>query len=35
MEFEEFLEDISVDRTPAAGLTDARAALAVVEKVYK
>jgi predicted dehydrogenase len=35
MEFEEFLEDISVDRTPAAGLTDARAALAVVEEVYK
>jgi predicted dehydrogenase len=34
-EFVEFLEDIQLNRTPAAGLADARAALAVVEKIYK
>jgi len=34
VEFTEFLEDIRVGRTPRAGLTDARAALAVVEKIY-
>jgi predicted dehydrogenase len=33
-EFEDFLEDIRLDRPPAAGLADARAALAVVEKIY-
>jgi predicted dehydrogenase len=35
LEFEEFLEDIRLDRTPAANLGDARAALAVVEEVYR
>ena len=35
LEFEEFLEDIRVDRTPSASLADARAALAVVEEVYR
>ncbi len=34
VEFEEFLEDIRLDRPPAAGLADARAALAIVEKIY-
>jgi predicted dehydrogenase len=34
VEFEEFLEDIRLDRAPAAGLADARAALAIVEKIY-
>jgi predicted dehydrogenase len=34
MEFAEFLEDIEMGRTPSATLADARAALAVVEKVY-
>lgn len=34
VEFAEFLEDIRVGRTPRASLTDARAALAVVEKIY-
>lgn len=33
-EFEDFLEDIRLDRPPAAGLADARAVLAVVEKIY-
>ncbi len=35
LEFAEFLEDIRQDRTPSAGLADARAALAVVEQVYR
>ncbi len=34
-EFAEFLEDISQRRKPAAGLTDARAALSIVEKIYQ
>lgn len=34
-EFAEFLEDIQLNRAPAASLSDARAALAVVEKIYK
>ena len=34
IEFAEFLEDIRLNRTPAAGLADARAALAIVEKIY-
>jgi predicted dehydrogenase len=33
-EFAEFLEDIRLERAPAAGLADARAALAVVGKIY-
>ena len=35
LEFAEFLEDIRLDRPPAAGLADARAALSVVEEVYR
>jgi len=35
LEFAEFLEDIRLDRTPAAGLADARAALMVVEEIYR
>lgn len=35
LEFAEFLEDIRLDRTPSAGLADARAALAVVEEVHR
>jgi hypothetical protein len=35
LEFAEFLEDIRLNRTPAAGLADARAALVVVEEVYR
>ena len=35
LEFEEFLEDIRLDRTPSAGLADARAALAIVEQVHR
>jgi predicted dehydrogenase len=34
-EFAEFLEDIQLNRTPAAGLADARAALTIVEKIYE
>jgi predicted dehydrogenase len=34
MEFAEFLEDISLKRSPAAGLRDALAALEVVEHIY-
>jgi predicted dehydrogenase len=34
LEFSEFLEDIRLNRKPAASLEDARAALAVVEKIY-
>ena len=33
-EFEEFLEDIRLNRTPRAGLADARAALRIVEQLY-
>ena len=35
LEFDEFLEDIRLKRTPSANLMDARAALAAVEKIYK
>ncbi len=35
LEFEEFLEDIRLGRPPAAGLADARAALSVVEQIYR
>jgi predicted dehydrogenase len=35
LEFAEFLEDIRLNRTPSANLSDARAALCVVEKIYK
>jgi predicted dehydrogenase len=35
LEFAEFLEDIRLDRTPSAGLDDARAALVVVEAIYR
>ena len=34
VEFAEFLEDIRLNRVPAAGLADARAALSVVEQIY-
>lgn len=34
IEFAEFLDDIRLNRTPSAGLRDARAALAVVEQIY-
>lgn len=34
LEFSEFLEDIRLNRKPSASLEDARAALAVVEKIY-
>jgi predicted dehydrogenase len=34
IEFEEFVEDIRLNRTPAASLSDARAALAIVERIY-
>jgi len=34
LEFAEFLQDIRLNRTPAANLYDARAALAIVEKIY-
>jgi predicted dehydrogenase len=35
IEFAEFLEDIRLKRMPSANLNDARAALHVIEKVYK
>lgn len=35
VEFAEFVEDIRLSRAPAAGLHEARAALAVVEKIYR
>jgi predicted dehydrogenase len=35
LEFAEFLEDIQLGRTPAAGLADAQAALRIVEQIYK
>jgi predicted dehydrogenase len=34
LELEEFLADIAQQREPAASLADARAALAVVERIY-
>ena len=34
-EFAEFIQDIGLGRQPAAGLKDARAALEIVEKIYK
>jgi predicted dehydrogenase len=34
VEFEEFLEDVRLDRTPRVGLADARAALEIVEQLY-
>lgn len=35
LEFSEFLEDIRLERTPAASLADARAALVVVEEIHR
>jgi predicted dehydrogenase len=35
LEFAEFLEDVRLNRMPSANLNDARAALTVVEKIYK
>ena len=35
LEFAEFLEDVRLHRTPSPGLTDARAALSVVEEVHR
>jgi predicted dehydrogenase len=35
IEFAEFLEDIRLTRTPAASLADARAALTIVEQIYR
>ena len=35
IEFSEFLEDIRLGRQPSASLSDARAALEIVEKIYK
>ena len=35
IEFAEFLEDIARGRTPAPGIADARAALAIVEEVHR
>lgn len=35
VEFAEFVDDIRLDRAPAAGLPDAAAALRVIEKVYE
>jgi predicted dehydrogenase len=34
-EFAEFLEDIRLDRKPSAGLSEAKAALRIVETIYK
>lgn len=34
-EFKEFLEDVSHNRQPGAGLTDAKAALKIVEHIYR
>jgi predicted dehydrogenase len=34
LEFAEFLEDLRLNRQPSVGLEDARAALAIVEKIY-
>jgi hypothetical protein len=35
VEFSEFLDDIRLQREPAAGLPDARAALNIVEEIYR
>lgn len=35
LEFREFLDDIKLGREPAAGLADARAALAIVGRIYR
>ena len=35
MEFSEFLDDIRLKRSPSAGLSDARAALQIVDQIYK
>ncbi len=35
LEFSEFLDDVKLKRMPSANLLDARAALTVVEKIYK
>jgi hypothetical protein len=35
VEFREFLDDIRLEREPAAGLGDARAALDVVGRIYR
>jgi predicted dehydrogenase len=35
VEIAEFFDDIRLKRAPAAGLTDAHAALLIVEKIYK
>jgi predicted dehydrogenase len=35
LEFTEFLEDVQLNRMPSANLNDARAAILVVEKIYK
>jgi hypothetical protein len=35
IEMTEFFEDIKLQRTPVPGLKEARAALAVVEKIYQ
>jgi predicted dehydrogenase len=35
LEFREFMDDVRLGRTPSANLNDARAALRVVEKIYK
>ena len=35
LEFEEFLEDIRLQRTPSANMNDALAALSIVEHIYK
>jgi hypothetical protein len=35
LEFNEFMDDIRLKRSPSPGLTDALAALRIVEKIYK
>ena len=35
LEFKEFLDDIRLGREPAANLTDAHAALSIVEHIYR
>lgn len=35
IEFQEFLEDVRLERQPAASLADARGALAIVEDIYR
>jgi predicted dehydrogenase len=34
-EFHEFAEDVRLGRTPSPGLRDARAALKIVEQIYR